>query len=53
MLHYYHSNRMESLLCAMENIIETPLRNPFHAEMIVVQNQGAAQWLRQQRSAID
>ncbi len=45
MLHIFHSNRLEPLLEHLSTTLETPLGNPLSPEIIIIQNQGMANWL--------
>lgn len=44
----HQSNRLENLFAQLCRILEEPLPDPLHAEIIVVQNQGMAQWVGRQ-----
>jgi exodeoxyribonuclease V gamma subunit len=52
MLELYTSNRLEKLVKAYGNLVESrPLRSPFKKEMIVVQSRGMQRWLSMQLAA--
>jgi exodeoxyribonuclease V gamma subunit len=46
-LHLHTSNRLETLAAALANTTREPLSSPFLPEIIVVQSQGMARWLKQ------
>ena len=48
MLYLYTSNQLEQLAALFAKITETPLKDVFGKEMVVVQNSGMARWLSMQ-----
>jgi len=46
-LHLHTSNRLESLVAALAEVTRAPLSSPFRKEIIVVQSQGMARWIKQ------
>ncbi|NLL15330.1 MAG: exodeoxyribonuclease V subunit gamma [Fibrobacter sp.] len=47
-LNLYSSNRMESLVTILAQIIKEPLSSPLDQEIIVIQNRGMERWLSMQ-----
>lgn len=45
-LHLHTSNRLESLVAALADVVRVPLSSPFRRETVVVQSQGMARWLK-------
>jgi exodeoxyribonuclease V gamma subunit len=48
MLNLHTSNRLEGLAARLADVIQAPLDSPFDPEIIVVQSQGMARWLKLQ-----
>ncbi len=48
MLKLHTSNRLETLAESLAQTIRAPLRSPFQPELVVVQSQGMARWLKLQ-----
>ncbi len=49
-MHIYRSNRVETLLDSLADVLRTPLSSPLAPECIVVQSKGMATWLAMQLS---
>ncbi len=48
MLKLHTSNRLETLAESLAQTIRRPLRSPFQPELVMVQSQGMARWLKLQ-----
>ncbi len=46
MLKLHTSNRLEALARRLAEVTRQPLRSPLQAELVVVQSQGMARWLK-------
>lgn len=46
MLRLHTSNRLETLVERLAEVIQTPLRSPLQPELVMVQSQGMARWLK-------
>ena len=46
MLYLHTSNRLEELAGSLSEVVQAPLRSPFEPEIILVQSQGMARWLK-------
>ncbi|HOX55971.1 MAG TPA: exodeoxyribonuclease V subunit gamma [Candidatus Paceibacterota bacterium] len=51
MLRLYTSHRLEALVEQLAEVARTPLRSPLRPEMVVVQSQGMARWLKLELAA--
>ena len=51
MLKLHTSNRLEMLVERLAEVVQTPLRSPLQPELVMVQSQGMARWLKLELAA--
>ena len=51
MLKLHTSNRLETLAASLADTLREPLSSPFQSELVIVQSQGMARWLKLQLAA--
>jgi len=51
MLRLHTSNRLEALVAKLAEVVQTPLSSPLQPELVMVQSQGMARWLKLELAA--